>query len=330
MQRSDLSLKWLEIFQLTANLGSVQAVARETGLSMSTVSQHLRSLENKMGVALLDHKRRPMTLTPSGAVFLKHVDEALKLIGKARAEVTLGTMAEARLLRLGLIEDFDSDIAPELAVFLAHGMPKCDFSHYTRFSHDILDMLQRNQLDIGVASNPNEMPHDLKEYPMLRDPFVLALPAGSEESPEACLAGHARLPLLRYAREQQINAQIEAQLKRLKINLPNRFEIESNQTMMAMIAAGSGWALTTPTCYFRARRFHGQVQLHPFPNKSFARYLSLFARGECSDQVVRMINAAMRNLLELRLLQPAHEAMPWLRESLHLLPEPSDDQNILN
>ncbi|MGB3146822.1 MAG: LysR family transcriptional regulator [Paracoccaceae bacterium] len=319
MQRSDLSLKWLEVFQMTAKLGSVQAVAKETGLSISTVSHHLRNLEDQMDVALLDHSRRPMSLTPAGAVFLKRVDEALKLIGKARAEVTLGTMSEARYLRLGLIEDFDSDIGPELAVFLAAGMPKCDFAHFTRFSRDILDMLLRKKLDIGIASRAGDIAGDLREFPMLRDPFLLALPANSALDPQEVLAGRSPLPFLRFDRDQQINSLIEAQLRRLKITLPNRFEIESNQTMMAMIAAGSGWAVTTPTCYFRARRFHGAVRLHPFPTKGFARYISLFALSDCAEEVVQTINATLRNLIDTRLVSPAHEAMPWLKESFYLL-----------
>lgn len=142
MNMSQLSLKGLEVFHLTAGHGSVQAAAREAGLSISTVSHHLRSLEAQLGVALLNHARRPMTLTPAGIVFFKNVDEALKLIRMAQAEVTLGNLTEARHLKFGLIEDFDSDIGPELAVLLANGMPKCDFAHYTRSSSEILDMLR--------------------------------------------------------------------------------------------------------------------------------------------------------------------------------------------
>lgn len=323
MEKSHLSLKALEVFQLTASQGSVQAAARETGLSASTVSHHLRSLEDQLGVTLLDHARRPMTLTPAGAVFLKNINEALKLIRKAQAEVTLGNMTQARYLRLGLIEDFDSDIGPELAVFLANGMPMCDFAHYTRFSSEILDMLQAQKLDIGIASHPSNSTSQLKEFPLLRDPFVLAIPANCKARPEEFLNGSGGLPMLRYARDQHIRKQIGAQLRRLKIDLPVRFEVESNQTMMAMIAAGSGWAVTTPTCYFRARRFHEKVQLHPFPAKGFARHLSLFAREECADEVIRTINSAMRNLIEMRLIQPAIEAMPWLSDELNLLPSTS-------
>mgnify|MGYP001385135846 CR=1 FL=1 len=45
MNMSHISLKWLEVFHLVACHGSVQAAAREAGLSISTVSHHLRSLE---------------------------------------------------------------------------------------------------------------------------------------------------------------------------------------------------------------------------------------------------------------------------------------------
>ena len=319
MQRSDLSLKWLELFQLTASLGSVQAVATEAGLSISTVSHHLRSLEDRLGVALLNHKQRPMTLTPSGVAFLKHVDEALKLISKARTEITLGSIADAQYLRLGLIEDFDSEIGPELAVLLAAGMPKCGFSHHTRDSHEILGMLRRRELDVGIASLPNEDLGDLKDAAMIRDPFVLALPANTDTAPEDFLSGLSDLPFLRYARSQEISKQIDIQFQRLKIHLPNRFEVESNQTMMAMIAASAGWAVTTPTAYFRARRFHRQVTLHPLPSKSFARYISLFHTPDCSEKIAQMIDITMRNLVEKRLLEPAYERASWLRHSFHLL-----------
>lgn len=319
MQTADISVRRLELFQTTASTGSVQAAAEESGLSVSTVSHHLRKLEDQLGTSLLDHSRRPMVLTPAGAVFLKYSAEALRLIRKAQAEATGGNLSGTRHLRLGLIEDFDSDIAPELAVSLADAMPGCGFSHHTRASHEILDLLRGRKLDIGLAAQPDTLPAGLREFPLLRDPFVLAVPAGSPHTPEEFLAGSTSLPLLRYSPQQIISARIEAQLRRLKIDLPQRFEIESNQTMMAMVAAGSGWAVTTPLCYIRARRFHGNVTLHPFPGKGFARYLSVFAGEESPEIAVRLVEASLRNLIGLRALQPAHTAMPWLQDTFRLL-----------
>lgn len=318
MQRSGLSLKGLEIFELTAALGSVQAVAQETGLSISTVSHHLRSLEDQLGLDLVDHKRRPMVLTPTGSLFLKDIEKALALIRRAQSQARSGNLHEARQLRLGLIEDFDSEIGPELAVTLASGMPSCDFTHHTRPSHEILELLHKRHIDIGLSNRPSETVLDLQETPFLRDPFVLALPLNAAQTPEEFLRGHSKLPFLRYSSGQIISRQIEAQLRRLKISLPKRFEIESNQTLMAMIASGNGWGISTPISYMRAKRFHGRVKLHPFPDRGFARNISLFATPECAESSQQIVMKTLQSLVEKRALAPALEMMPWLREQFFL------------
>jgi len=41
----DLNLKLFEVFQICAQKGSLKAATNETGLSVSTVSHHLRNLE---------------------------------------------------------------------------------------------------------------------------------------------------------------------------------------------------------------------------------------------------------------------------------------------
>jgi len=70
MRPAHLSLKWLEVLQRVARLGSLQIVTKEAGLSVSTVSHHLRALENAMGVSLVDHTKRPMVLTAQGTMML--------------------------------------------------------------------------------------------------------------------------------------------------------------------------------------------------------------------------------------------------------------------
>ena len=275
MQRANLSLRGLEVFLAVARSGSVRKVAAETGLSASTISHHLRTIEDGLGIKLLDHSRRPMVLTPAGSVFARHVEEGLRSIRRGETELIAGDLAETRELRLGIVDDFDSEVAPDLAQFLARAMPKCTFLHHTRPSHEIIRLLYERKLDVGVATHPAADISGLAEHPLLRDPFVLALPADNPPDPDALVAGRATLPLLRYSHNQVIGTLIEAHLRRSRISLPNRFELESNQSIMGMVAEGSGWAITTPTCYGRARRFHDRIMLRPFPGREFTRTLSL-------------------------------------------------------
>ncbi len=321
MKKSQLSLKWLEVFQLIARYGSVQSAASETGLSVSTVSQHLRSLENHLGIALVNHNLRPMVLTPAGSHFLSNIEQALMLIRQAEIDAVSGNMIEVRSLHLGLLEDFDSEIAPELARIMASGMPGCEFAHYTRPSHEILTLLRSGKIDIGVATKPVDDVLDLVEYPLLRDPFVVAVPAGHFGTPNDCLSGKATLPFLRYSHHQIIGRQIEAQLQRLRISLPNRFEMESNQSIMGMVAEGGGWTITTPMNFIRAKRFHKKIMLHQFPGKSFARHLSLFTTEEHAENVAGMITDNLRQLIRLRAIEPMVAVFPWLEGAFRWLPE---------
>ncbi|MEB8388391.1 LysR family transcriptional regulator [Rhodobacteraceae bacterium KMM 6894] len=318
MKPSQMSLKGLEVFQLTARSGSVQDAAEAIGLSVSTVSHHLRTLEAALGVSLLDHSRRPMRVTPEGASFLRHVDAALRLLRHAEVEAGSGILAQTRQLGLGLIEDFDSEIAPELTRILIGAMPDCAFRHFTRPSHEILALLRARDIDIGVATRPQIDPSDLVEYALLRDPFVLAVPMARTTAPEAYIAGDSGLPLLRYARNQIIGAQIEAHLRRLRADQPNRFEFESNQSIMGLIAEGGGWAITTPLNYIRARRFHRQITLIPFPGKGFSRHLSVFANDIHAEGVTASVVATLRQLIETRSIAPAVHHMPWLQDAFRL------------
>ncbi|WP_120501144.1 LysR family transcriptional regulator [Roseovarius sp. EL26] len=324
MKKTRLSLKWLEIFLLITRHGSLQAASEEAGLSISTVSHHLRSLEDELGVQLFDHKRRPIRLTSEGSIFQRNISEAMRLIHKAETEATTENVSQTRNLKLALIEDFDSEITPELARSLIDSMPNCRFQHLTRPSHDILELLKNNDIDIGVATRPQFPQPDLNEIPLLRDPFVMILPATNDTPPERLLDDPSTLPLLRYNQNQIIGTQIETQLRRLRISQPVQFEFDSNQTLMNMVAEGHGWAITTPTNFMRARRFHRQIKLVPFPGKEFARFISVFTTDLCAPQILTAINQTLRNLIQSHSISPMTQKFPWLRDQFNLMPDDTD------
>ena len=116
-------------------------------------------------------------------------------------------------------------------------------------------MLRQRELDLGIVTTPLKPANDLNDRPLLRDPFVAVVPLTADASLPDIVAGKAKLPFLQFSSDLMIAAQIEAQLRRLGVQLPNKFECGNNQTLMAMVAAGAGWTITTPLLFSRARRF---------------------------------------------------------------------------
>lgn len=315
----DLSLKWLELFQICAQKGSLQAGAEETGLTVSTVSHHLRSLEDHLGVELFNHSRRPMVLTPKGQAFLRNIDDALYAIRKAKAEASAGSIADASYLRIGTIEDFDSDIIPELAVFLSRNMSSCHFMYQSDTSHAIFEMLRNRHLDLGITTTPDETLRDLQDRPLLRDPFVVVIPRFSEHSLAEIVEGGTKLPFLRFSSNLIIARQIESQLRRLGLTAPSSFECSNNQTLMAMVAAGAGWTITTPLLFSRAKRFQQKLAMRPFPGKSFSRTLAVVATPDCSRSVLELIDSKLRSLLREQVISAQIQRTPWLADSFKLV-----------
>ena len=260
-----------------------------------------------------------MVLTPKGRVFLRGVDVALLSIRKARAEASAGSISEASYLRIGSIEDFDSDIMPELAVFLSANMPTCDFMYQTDSSHTIIDMLRNRHLDLGITTTPDDRMRDLHDHPVLRDPFVVVLPRVSEQSLTDIVEGRTKLPYLRFSSNLIIARQIDSQMRRLGLSSPSNFECSNNQSLMAMVAAGAGWAITTPLLFSRAQRFQSKLQMHRFPGKSFFRTLAIISTPDCSRSVLNLVDTKMRTLIQDYAIGPQHKGTPWLADSFFLI-----------
>ncbi|MBQ4805982.1 LysR family transcriptional regulator [Phaeobacter sp. HS012] len=94
-------LQNIETFAEVADQLSFAAAARRLGLPASTVTSRIRTLEQSLGVRLLDRTTRRVALTPAGALFLDRCRRALDEIDAARDLVAAEAKASG-LLRLSV------------------------------------------------------------------------------------------------------------------------------------------------------------------------------------------------------------------------------------
>jgi DNA-binding transcriptional LysR family regulator len=79
-----MDLRRLEIFAKVAELGSFSRAAESLFLTQPTVSEHIRSLEEELGVQLLDRLGRGTTPTRAGQLLLGYAKRMLALGREAR------------------------------------------------------------------------------------------------------------------------------------------------------------------------------------------------------------------------------------------------------
>jgi DNA-binding transcriptional LysR family regulator len=110
------SIDGLPAFLLVAERRSFKAAAQELGVSPSAVSQTIRTLEKRLGVALLQRTTRSVGLTEAGERFLHWARPALEGLGQALDAVSSLAEKPSGLLRLnasrGFIGAVINDVLP--------------------------------------------------------------------------------------------------------------------------------------------------------------------------------------------------------------------------
>ena len=311
-----VTLKGLEVFETLARTGSVAATADRLGLSAPAVSQQLRNLSLALGVELIDHSRRPMVLTPAGRLFLGRVEAALQALRAGQRGLTMLDLADLSALAMGVIEDFENEVTPQLATELADAMSQCAFRLVTGASHALHAQVARRDLDIAICAAGHPDPAGTLTHPLIDDPYILAVPKGVDVS--RGFPGLGKLTFLRRDLDQVMGQQIERYIAGAGLNLPQRFEMDSNQSISALVAGGTGWTITTPLSLLRAGRFAGGIDAHPLPGAPMSRRIVLYATDDWTGPIPLQIAERARDLIEEHFAGPGRDRLPWLGDSVRV------------
>ena len=310
-----LDLKALKVFLTVAELANMTAAAKRLGLSQSAVSQAIRQLEESIGAVLVDRERRPLALTAAGAALRQRggalVAEAETLYKTVREQAG----GEAQMLRIGMVDSFAGTIGPPLIKSLLTSAVHLHVA--SGLSPGLGDALLERRLDMVVTTDPPEASAQFELHRLLSERYVLLVPAALAAShPAASLQELMMLaPLVRFSRDSHIGLTIERHLNALGTVPPYRLEIDTADSLVAMVAAGIGWALITPLCLLQARADPRSVIPRPLPGAALGRELTLVSRrGEYGDLplvIARRTAEIFRSEWHPQLARIA----PWLAEA---------------
>ncbi len=305
----------LKVFLAVSSSGNMTSAAAGLGLTQSAVSQAIRQLEEALGTVLVDRSRRPLALTAAGMVMQRHAAPILEDTESLATIVRQAGASKVPELRIGIIDSFASTVGPSLIRSLLEQVARLSFR--SGLAHDQAEGLLSRNLDLIISSDALDDVDGLDRYPILAEPFVLLLPGRfTDASPKDLKALAASHSLIRFSARSQIGAQIERHLRRLGIRAPRLLEVDATDALVAMVAAGLGWAIATPLCLLQVRSQLTGVRVLPFPGTPFVRQLHLIARsgeyGELPQRVARL----SCDILKRECLPVMRRWVPWLRNHL--------------
>jgi DNA-binding transcriptional LysR family regulator len=140
MMIDTINLNHLRIFECVYRSGSMTAAAEELHLTQPGVSQHIRSLEDILGVKLFDRIQRRLIPTGMALLLFKKCSESLYKIEQVLSELKGGEVLLSGNVNIGVPTEFGNNvILPLLAQF-------CKQHSQIRFS-----------IQYGLASHINKM-----------------------------------------------------------------------------------------------------------------------------------------------------------------------------
>lgn len=191
MVRSLPPLNALRAFEAAGRHQSFTGAASELGVSHSSISRHVRGLEDRLGVQLFRDLPRGLALSTDGAAYLAQISPALDAIAYATeglAEAPQGTITVnseplfATKWLVPRLADF-AKAHPKVDIRLEASRHLADVARYEadlaiRFVHPggiypgselISDAILRPFASPDLVRKPISTPRDLLGYPLLRD-----------------------------------------------------------------------------------------------------------------------------------------------------------------
>src|SRR2546421_7116852 len=177
-----IELRHFLALEAVAREGSFGKAALKLGYTQSAVSQQIAILERIVGQRLVERPGgpRPVSLTEAGRLLLTHAEAIAARLAAAQADLNALGAGEAGTLRVGVFQSVGQRILPEVMRRFIAAWPKVDVA-LTEAADDtkLLELVQRGGLDLTFSDLPL-VDGPFESVELLRDPYVLVVPADSE------------------------------------------------------------------------------------------------------------------------------------------------------
>jgi DNA-binding transcriptional LysR family regulator len=166
-----LQLLQVEGFLEVARRGSVSRAAEALYITQPTLTARLHGLERELGAKLFQRTPRGMRLTDAGRAWVPFAERAMRALAEGRDALEEVKTASAGHLMIGSALAVSTYILPDLLERFVAAHPRVEVAVRTGHSEDVVDMVLRDEVQLGLGRAINHPDLDLK--PFHREELVL-------------------------------------------------------------------------------------------------------------------------------------------------------------
>ena len=241
--------RWLEHFLTMADAKGFARAAERRNVSQPTFSRHIQSLEEWVGVELVDRRGSRIQLTPSGRIFREFANDLLRRTYDMRALLRGQTSTAQNSIRFSVAHTLSLTFFPQwlnelraaLGNVLAHVNAVNVADGARALTEGATDMLLGyHHPQLPVLLDPKRFPH-LRLSTERMAPFSAPLASGA---PKFKLPGRVdgAVPFLSYSAGTYLGQVVEMILLNAgeSFHLARTFDTHMAEALKAMVLAGHG------------------------------------------------------------------------------------------
>ena len=150
-----MNTRFLETLAWLSRLGSFRETARQMHATQAAVSQRIATLEDDLGVLLIDRSARGLKLTPVGEQVLQQAERLLALERELRLTARPDAPPVGRV-RVGVIESVVHTWLTAQVHVLARKFPAIEPDFTVDTARNLRDQFRRHLLDLLIQNDPIE------------------------------------------------------------------------------------------------------------------------------------------------------------------------------
>ncbi|MBL9135187.1 MAG: LysR family transcriptional regulator [Verrucomicrobiales bacterium] len=196
-----MELRQLRYFVAVAEVGNISRAAKRVFLTQSALSRQIKSLEEEIGLCLLERQAHSIRLTAVGRTLLSEATELLKhadgLLERVRAS------GEGTRLKVGYAPSLAAGFLSAAVANFSQVHPGTRVELFDLSSGEMLAGLEAGTVDVAITVAPSSAIRGLKWTPLVTSPWHLAVHRDRPLSRRASIspAEGADEPLLIYCRK---------------------------------------------------------------------------------------------------------------------------------
>jgi DNA-binding transcriptional LysR family regulator len=232
----------LDLLHSVAQCGSIRQAALVHGISQPAASMRLRSLEQALGLVLLDRSHGRAQLTPAGVAVVQWSENVLEPLGRFSLSTrALRSEGETQLCLVASMTVAEY-LVPQWLTRLRESDPSIVVSLKMGNSHLVVDTMLRDEADVGFVEGPHA-PEGLAAKVVCMDDLVVVV-APSDlwarrkrplEAPEL-----SATPLILREAGSGTRDVLETSLHSLGLVITPLVELGSTTAIKAAVTAGVG------------------------------------------------------------------------------------------